>query len=202
MMEGGSASTWSQVCDAAVSMPVFSPPGASVCCIVGRMSSSRPDPNKINTNARALTRWERWGVDWEGKPIIEWDAEAHAAWCAKWAPRCPEGYPQRLRQAVAFRERDVCELELRVPFAFEEHGACQVIVEESDDMVLVRVLVCLDEEADALPPPRKFVVWPVRVWLERPLGSRPVVDVDSNEALPLFSLEHLSHPTTTDPTAP
>jgi hypothetical protein len=32
---------------------------------------------------------------------------------------------------------------------------------------------------------------PVRVWLDRPLEHRTVVDVDSNEALPLFCLEDL-----------
>jgi hypothetical protein len=163
------------------------------------MSSSRPDPNTINANARPLGRWERWGVDWQGQPIIEWDTEAHTAWCAKWAPRCPDGNPQRLRRAVAFRERDVCELELRVPLAIGEHGACQVITEESDDMVLVRVLVCIDEQADA---PQEFVTWPVRIWLDRPLANRTVVDVDNNEALPLFSPKYLAYPTTADPTPP
>jgi hypothetical protein len=167
------------------------------------MSSSRPDPNTTNSNARALERWERWerwGVDWAGQPIIERDAEAHAAWCAKWAPRCPDGDPQRVRRAVAFRERNVCELELRVPLAIGEHGVCQVIFEESDDMVLVRVLVCVDEQADAFP--REFMNCPVRVWLDRPLENRMVVDLDSNETLPLFSPEELTYPTTADPTAP
>ena len=164
------------------------------------MSRSRPDPNTTNSDARPLGRWERWGVDWQGQPIIEWDTAAHAAWCAKWAPRCPDGNPQRLRRAVGYRERDIRELELRVPLGIGEHGACQVIIEESDDTILVRVLVCFDEEEDAFP--REFVDWPVRTWLDHPLGNRTVVDIDSNEALPLFSLEHLSHPTTTDPTAP
>lgn len=86
-----------------------------------------------------------------GQPIIEWDVEAHAAWCAKWAPPCPNGNPQRLRAAVAFRERNVRELELRVPLARGENGACQVILEESDDTVLVRVLVCVDEASGRLP---------------------------------------------------
>jgi hypothetical protein len=166
------------------------------------MSNSRQDPNTINSNARPLGRWERWGVDWKGQPIIEWDDEAHAAWRAKWAPPCPDRNPQRLRAAVAFRERNVRELELRVPLASGEHGACQVIVEESDDMVLVRVLVCFDEQEDAFLPPLEYVNCPVRVWLDRPLENRTVVDVDSNEALPLFTPKHLAYPTTADPTAP
>jgi hypothetical protein len=168
------------------------------------MTNSSPDPNAINSNTRALGRWERWGVDWAGRPVIEWDHEAHSAWCAKWAPRCPDGNPQRLRRAIAFRERNIRELELRVPLALDadEHGACQVILEESDDMVLVRVLVCVDEQADDCPPPREYVNCPVRTWLDRPLENRTVVDVDSNEALPLYSPERLTYPTTADPTAP
>jgi hypothetical protein len=158
------------------------------------MNSSRPDPDPIDPNARPLGRWERWGVDWAGQPIIEWDDEAHAAWCEKWAPPCPDGDPQRLRRAVAFRERSLCELELRVPLATGEHGACQVILEESDDMVLVRVLVCYDEDTDPWPPAREYVDCPVRVWLDRPLENRTVVDEDSNEALPLYSPRHLVYP--------
>jgi hypothetical protein len=101
---------------------------------------------------------------------------------------------------LAFRERNVCELELRVPLGIGENGACQVIVEESDDKVLVRVLVCYDEEADVAP--REYVNCPVRTWLDRPLENRTVVDVGSNEALPLYSPEYVSYPTTADPSAP
>ncbi len=155
------------------------------------MSSSRPDPSTIGSEARPLQRWERWGLDWAGQPIVEWDHAAHAAWCAKWAPPCPDGNPQRPRRVIAFRERNVCELELRVPLAFGENGACQVIFDESDDTVLVRVLVCFDPETDVLPP-REFVDCPVRVWLARPLEHRTVVDVRSNETLPLYSLT-MSH---------
>jgi hypothetical protein len=160
------------------------------------MSSLRPDPNKTNSETRPLHRWERWGLDWAGQPIIEWDDEAHAAWCAKWAPRCPDGNPQRVRRAIAFRERNVCELELRVPLAFDENGACQVIFEESDDTVLVRVLVCFDPEREVFPRPQEFVDCPVRVWLDRPLATRTVVDVGSNEALPLHSPRYLTPPAT------
>lgn len=166
------------------------------------MSGSPPDPNATNVDTPALGRWERWGVDWAGQPVIEFDSEAHAVWCAKWAPPCPDGNPQRVRRPVAFWERNVRELELRVPLALDENGACQVILEESDAMVLVRVLVCVDEEADYVPPPREYVVCPVRVWLDRPLANRTVVDVRSNEALPLFDPEVLRHPAPDDPPAP
>jgi hypothetical protein len=89
---------------------------------------------------RRLSRWERWAIDETGQPIVEFDAEAHAEWCANWAPPCPVGNPQRLRRALGCRERSLAELELRVPLSFTEpEGACQVIVDERDNEVYVRV---------------------------------------------------------------
>jgi hypothetical protein len=144
---------------------------------------------------RELSRWERWAIDETGQPIVEFDAEAHAEWCAKWAPPCPVGNPQRLRRALGFRERNVAELELRVPFNLSEHeGACQVIVDERDDEVYVRVAVCYDEDEDDVRPRRReYVDCPVRVWLDRPLGDRAVIDVDDDEELPLCVPEYLNN---------
>jgi hypothetical protein len=117
-----------------------------------------------------------------------WDEDAGAAWVEKWAPRCPDGSPQRLRRALGFRERSVGELELRVPLGADDHGACQVIVDERGDEVYVRVLVCYDERDDDAPfRAREYTDCPVRVWLEKPLGQRAVIDVDSDEELPLFT---------------
>ena len=143
---------------------------------------------------RGLLPWERWSTDSDGQPVIEWDDEAHAEWCEKWAPRCPVGNPQRLRRALGFRERNVCELELRVPLARGE-GACEVIVDERDHEVHVRVLVCYrddDEDEEAFPCPREYMDWPVRTWLEHPLGDRAVIDVDSDEELPLYTPDYLN----------
>ncbi len=53
---------------------------------------------------------------------------------------------------VAFRERNVSELELRVPLSEAENGACQVIVEELEDKVRVRVLVCFDPRQTSSRP--------------------------------------------------
>jgi hypothetical protein len=82
---------------------------------------------------RRLSRWERWASDETGQPIVEFDAEAHAEWCAKWAPPYPVGNPQCLRRALGFRERSVAEIELRAPLSRSEpEGACLVIVAERD----------------------------------------------------------------------
>jgi hypothetical protein len=85
---------------------------------------------------RRLSPWERWAIEEDGEPIVDFDVEAHAEWCAKWAPPCPAGNPQRRRRALGFRERSVGELELRVPLSLSEReGACQVIADEAVDDV-------------------------------------------------------------------
>ena len=151
-------------------------------------------------DSRPLSRFERWTTDWDGQPIIEWDTEAHAKWCDKWAPRCPVGNSQRLRHPIGFRERNVGELELRVALGGDDYGVCEVVVDERDDEVHVRVLLCCpddehecsddhDDDDDEQPVPhrREYIHWPVRVWLESPLGERAVIDVDTDEELPLYT---------------
>jgi hypothetical protein len=117
--------------------------------------------------------------------IEAFDAAGHAAWCERWAPKCPDGNPQRLRHALAYRERNLRELELRVPLGRDEGGVCQLVVDERGDEVYVRVLVCVDGESDSVVGPREYVDCPVRVWLERPLGERVVIDVDTGQELAL-----------------
>jgi len=129
-------------------------------------------------DTRPLSRWERWTTDWNGQPIVEWETEAHARWCEKWAPACPDGNPQRLRHPLGFRERNVGELELRVALGGDDRGVCHLVVEEHDDVVYVRVLICCYDDDDPLqdddkaPPVRENVDCPVRVWLERGGGDR------------------------------
>jgi hypothetical protein len=121
------------------------------------------------------------------------DEDAYAKWRRKWAPPCPDGDPQRLRRALGFRERNVGELELRVPLSRGEHGACRVVVDELGDEVYVRVLVCYDEHDDeAYGPDREYVDCPVRVWLDRPLGERAVIDHDTDEELPIYVPEYVN----------
>ena len=149
-------------------------------------------------DTRPLSRWERWTTEWDGQPIIEFDADAHAEWCEKWAPRCPVGNSQRLRHPLGFRERNIGELELRVALGGDE-GVCEVVVDEGDDEVQVRVLLCYpddddecrDDDDEKAPRRRRrrreYTDCPVRVWLENPLGERAVIDVDTDEELPLYT---------------
>jgi hypothetical protein len=61
-----------------------------------------------------------------------------------------------------------------------------VIVEERDE-VYVRVLAhCRDEDVAAAGRRRDCSDWPVRVWLDGPLGERAVIDFDRDEELRLY----------------
>lgn len=144
-----------------------------------------PHDQPSNSDPRPLSRWERWTTDWNGQPIIEFDSEAHEKWLEKWAPECR----RRVRRALGFRERSVGELELRVALGGDDRGICRVILDERDDEVYVRVLVCCcddDHDDDATWRDREYMDCPVRVWLKQPLGDRAVIDVDTDEELPLY----------------
>jgi hypothetical protein len=125
-----------------------------------------PKPERLNP-------WERWVTDSSGNAIIEFDSAAHAAWCAKWA--------------LGFRERNVGELELRVVLGGDDKGVCQVVLDERQTEVHIRVLVCCRVRGDDAPRRREYLDCPVRVWLTTPLGERAVIDVDTDEELPFYT---------------
>jgi hypothetical protein len=118
-----------------------------------------------------------------------WSADSaddqHAEWLEKWAPACPIGNPQRLCTLVGYREREPRRLQLRALVRPSIDGICEAIVEEDEHTVHVRVLAC-SEESDEDDDNREFWNCPVHVHLEKPLNGRKVIDVDSEQALPLF----------------
>ena len=59
-------------------------------------------------------------------------------------------------------------------------------VDERPEEVYVRVVVCHSGRAEEAKARTRTTDCPVRVWLEQPLGERTVIDVDSDEELPLF----------------
>lgn len=123
---------------------------------------------------------------WPDDPAPEeWYDEAHADWCETWEPRCPIGNPQRPATLVGYREREPGRLQLRVVLRAGTEGVCDVIAEEDDEAVRVRVLLCW-EDAIAHIHDRDYMDCPVHVYLDRPLGDRTVIDVDDEQALPLF----------------
>ena len=77
---------------------------------------------------------ERWTTIEDSASVPAWDDDAHAEWCEKWAPRCPEHNPQHVRRALGFRERNIGELELRVALG-GDLGVCEVVVDERADEV-------------------------------------------------------------------
>jgi hypothetical protein len=158
---------------------------------MGDVSGTSDDQAGIPTTERKLGPWERWTTDWDGRPIVEFDSEAHERWLEKWAPECR----RRVRRALGFRERSIGELELRVPLGGDDHGMCRVILDEGDNEVYVRVLVCCcdDRDDDGTRREREYTDCPVRVWLERPLGERAVIDVDSDDELPLYIPQYLDN---------
>ena len=79
-------------------------------------------------------------IDEDGEPTVGWEVDTRGEWGEKW-PACPDGHPLKLRHALGFRERSVRELELRVSLGDDGWGVCQIIVDEREDEVYVRVLL-------------------------------------------------------------
>jgi hypothetical protein len=71
---------------------------------------------------------------------------------------------------------------------------CQVIVDEREDEIYVRVVMHRALEADGpTPANRGYTDCPVRASLVRPLGERPVIGMDSDEELPLYTPKYLDN---------
>lgn len=152
----------------------------------GPAPSDDPEPRN-----RLRRRWLT-AADENGEPVSGWQADVEDEWFEKWPP-CPAGSPLRLGHPLGFRERNVRELELRVLLGGDDGGVCQVIVDEQDDEVLVRVLVCRHDKRDGTRPAwRDYIDCPVRVWLQRPLGDRAVIDMDTDEELALYTARYLN----------
>jgi hypothetical protein len=164
--------------------------GTSRALRLQAMSGKSQDQSQDPGEELDLLPWETATVDEDGALIIEWDADAHAKWCEKWAPSCPDGNPVRVRRPLGSRERNRAELELRVALGGNDLGVCDVIVDERADEVYVRVLVCYDPDE---PKSHDYSDWPVRVWLDRPRGERAVIDVDSDEELRLYTPAYLDN---------
>ena len=98
-----------------------------------------------------------------------------------------------MRRASGFRERRVRELELRVALGSGEGGVCQVVVDELEDEIHVLVLIHCEGNGDGRFPSHHHTDCPVCVWLDTPLGERAVIDVDSNEKLPLYTPMYLNN---------
>ena len=125
-------------------------------------------------------------TEWSEEPWpAEWADDEHAAWLDKWAPKCPIGNPQRACACLAYREREPGRLQLRVAVLPGTEGVCDVIVHEDEDTVYVWVILCY-EETDQDDEERECWDCPVHAYLDQPLNGRTVIDVQTDQALPLF----------------
>jgi hypothetical protein len=97
--------------------------------------------------------------------------------------RCPIGLPQRRCRCLAYREREPGRLQLRVVMSTCD-GICDAIVEECEDRVYVRVVLCYDDSVE--PTADQYANCPTHVYLEKPLGERKVIDAETDRVLPLF----------------
>ena len=75
------------------------------------------------------------------------DLDKREEWDNAWHP-CPDAHPQRVRRALGFWERNVRELELRVPLGGNDGGGYSFVV----DKVRVRVLVASTTTASQSRP--------------------------------------------------
>jgi hypothetical protein len=102
---------------------------------------------------------------------------------------CPDGNEQRIVELAGFRLKGDDYLQVRVILQRGDYGICDLAVQELDDEVRVRAVACYDPEAtrrarrsrrlEEIDSPCNYV-------LDRPLGNRIVVDLDSDVELPLY----------------
>lgn len=90
---------------------------------------------------------------------------------------------------IGFRLKAPDLLQLRIAHRPNDHGVCDILLDEEADRVRVRAFACVD----TTPHRRRFdggsseMDCPLRVWLSEPLGDRPVIDGATGEELWLMS---------------
>jgi len=132
-------------------------------------------------NSRMATDWpDEYGV---GADCF--DDDEHARWLERWTSPCPDGRPQRVATCLGYREREAGRVQLRVALRGSE-GVCDAIVEEDEENVVVRLLVCCDENSFEEDEDHEYVNCPIHVYLQKPLGDRSVIDVETDRPVPLF----------------
>jgi len=108
-----------------------------------------PAPSDPPESAKHVRK--RWlgRTDENGEPTYGSEVDVNDEWFDT-PPACLDGNPQRLCHPLGFRERNPSELELGVLLGGHDRGVCQVIVDEHDAEVHVRVLVCQAPPASLL----------------------------------------------------
>jgi hypothetical protein len=152
-----------------------------------------PETTRLGPDDLPLRRRFFGVIDEDGEPTNGWQVDSEDEWADNWPP-CPDGHPIELRHALGFRERNIRELELRVLLGGDDLDVCQVIVDEHEDEVFVRVLIHRVEGSKRRRRAnREYLDCPVRQSLVLPLGERPVIDMDTDEELPLYKPLYLNN---------
>lgn len=70
---------------------------------------------------------------------------------ARWSPPCECGHSQRPRAAIGYRDKLGGLIQLRTNMS-ETEGICSVVIQESHEFVLVRVILCRRDETGTTAP--------------------------------------------------
>ena len=146
-------------------------------------------PRTASTGSERLPLRRRFAgiIDEDGEPTVGWEVDTRGEWAEKW-PACPDGHPLKLRHALGFWERSVRELELRVSLGDDGWGVCQIIVDEREDEVYVRVLLHRSDNCRGLSlTDREYLDWPVRVSLVSPRRASRYRHGQRQRAPPLYA---------------
>jgi hypothetical protein len=104
-------------------------------------------------------------------------------------PPCPDGNPQRICELLGFRLKGADYLQLRAVHRDSDQFMCHVTIDEHPDRVCVRLVACVAADTGRRPlssRDRHETDCPCNVWLDDPLGTRAVIDLDTGEELPLY----------------
>jgi hypothetical protein len=103
----------------------------------------------------------------------------------RWASPCTAGHPQRPTPAIAHRDKLGGLIQLRA-LMHPADGICSVVIQESYDLVLVRVILCRSHDDWDDDDDSELFNCPVRIWLDEPLDDRWVIDVETGQRLPPY----------------
>jgi hypothetical protein len=102
-----------------------------------------------------------------------------------WFPVCPRGLPQRVRRCLGYYERDPGRVQLRFA-ALDDEGLCDVLIDERDSHVVVRVVICrTDDPLERYPEPG-LAEERTHAYLQAPLAGRPLIDFETGEPVPFY----------------
>lgn len=102
-----------------------------------------------------------------------------------WLPSCPIGLPQLARPCLGYYEREPLRLQLRVAM-LDNEGVCDVVLDEQDSCVVVRVVICWRDDLPHRHQEAGFAEDRTHADLREPLNGRPLIDFETDEPIPFY----------------